>query len=145
MDQQQGVERSAARGVREKPFGKRPLTRYKVRLVPKGDEKPTAAHVELTCAGSNDRRLAEVWIDLGKEGWQLRHGAKVVTQLVSKLLQYGCPLADILSTLKGNPSSEAGRVECSEEPDMERPVNSLWDAIAAVIEYGVDEKGCVRE
>jgi hypothetical protein len=72
-------------------------------------------------------------------GTDLRTCYTVWGDTASRLLQWGCPTADVASLLRGVRDDSAGRLDLPDGSTVE--VGSLWDAIGRTLEDLTNEEG----
>jgi len=116
-----------ARGVREKPPTRRRSDTYSLSL--RGGK---LVHVTLSYYG--DGRLSDLFVNAATPGSMLRTSFEEWARAVSKQLQYGAPVDEVLKTHK-NTHCEGGNIHC---PAVEGIhgwyASSLWDAVIQLVE-----------
>jgi len=83
-----------------------------------------------------DGRLGEMFVDLAREGAELRTMYHQLSMLVSRLLQYGLPAENLVRWWKGVRSEISGFMNgCGIAELDNKSYSSLFDMFAAIIEH----------
>jgi ribonucleoside-diphosphate reductase alpha chain len=110
------------RGERETLPKRRRTVRYSIEF--------GGARVHLDVGYYDDGRVGEVFVAASKTGSALRYALETWARCASKALQYGMPLSELVKTLRGTPLVPAF---VQSEP-YQGPADSIWDALARVLE-----------
>ena len=97
----------------------------------------------------DDDRVGAVFVDLGKVGSPLNAIFKSWCVSVSKALQFGVPLVEVIESFepqeKELPVGPCGFLQCEEVADLHgRTYPHVWAVVVALLKHEVDEQGRLR-
>jgi hypothetical protein len=125
------------------------MERGKRERLPKNRE---SIHLEFSLGGSNihlglgfysDGRLGEIFIDEGRVGSSLQAMFHAWAVSVSKSIQYGIPVHEVLNSyIKASSDVPPnGVLLCPQLPIHKKSFKNPWQAIAAIVLSVVDQHG----
>ena len=124
------------RGKRERLPKQRESVHYEITL---GEQK-----IHIGLGFYDDWRLGEVWADMAKVGATLQAVFHAWSISISKALQYGVPVRDLLDSYcdVSTPIAPKGVLLCSELPSIHKKMfKSPWQAIATLLLDVTDKDG----
>lgn len=99
------------------------------------------AKIYVTVGLYEDGRVGEVFIATAKDGSMLRTSIGMWSIALSKALQFGMPMREVIKTFRYVRCNE-GYVQCEEVPPLHgKRFASSWDVITALLEAITDDDG----
>lgn len=135
------TEATMERGERERMPNPARSARYKCRL------GGTGFYVDVNVY--DDDRVGAVFVDLGKVGSPLNAVFKAWSISVSKALQYGVPLREIVESFEQQEGTTAvepcGFLSCDQVTEIHgREYRNLWAVVADLLRHETDDQGRLK-
>lgn len=93
-----------------------------------------------------DGRVGEVFVNVAKVGSDVRTSIEAWAMAVSKALQFGMPVAEVVRTFKGTKCEPAGHLSAPSVVGLSGThVTSIYDLVARVLEAVVTPEGHLRD
>jgi hypothetical protein len=127
------------RGERERLPRRRPVVTYKLRLGGVG--------VHFSVGTYPDSRLAEIFVELAKPGSHLKSVFQAWAVQVSKALQYGAPLHELVDSFldPDNKVAPCGEFDCEDLPELNgKKFKTLWQCLSTILLHVTDKEGRLK-
>ena len=96
----------------------------------------------------DDDRAGAVFVDLGKVGSPLNAVFKAWCVSVSKAIQYGVPLVEVIESFepqaKEMPVDPSGFLQCEVQEMDGKSYPHVWAAVVDLLRHEIDERGRLR-
>lgn len=133
----EGEAKALARGKRERLPKRRSSRTYQLDLLSSHGRQ----RIYVTVGLYEDNRVGEIFVATAKNGSMLRTSLHVWAIAVSKSLQYGVSLREVIDSFRHTRCDE-GTLLCEGVPVLHRKkVGSSWDAVVALLEAETDDDG----